>query len=353
MINRELILKVAGEKGVVKTQDFVGKYKVSRQYVSQLIGQLVKEKKLIKLGETRGVIYVSPDYLGKVRAYIPRRYVKRLKNKNLEEHLVLEDLQDHFLSYKELPENIKSIFAYAFLEMLNNAIDHSHTKEIKVMVSWLNDQLTFVIDDSGVGVFRNIMQKRKLKNELEAIQDLLKGKTTTAPKLHSGEGIFFTSKVADEFVLDSYGQQLIIDNKIDDLFVKKVAGQKQGTRVTFTINTKSDRHLNDVFRNYTNISENSDHGFDKTEIRVKLYTRGGVNISRSQARRVLSGLEKFSVVVMDYSDVPMVGQAFADEIYRVFKNRFPNIEIKNEQMNEGVEFMVKRAINEAAKNINN
>jgi hypothetical protein len=191
------------------------------------------------------------------------------------------------------------------------------------------------------------MQKKGLNSEMEAIQDLLKGKTTTAPKLHSGEGIFFTSKVGDEFILDSYGNQFIANNVIKDIFVKKVKGQKQGTKVTFRININDRHHLNDVFKKYTNMGDNSDYGFDKTEIRVKLYTMGGVHISRSQARRVLSGLDKFKIVVMDYDKVPMVGQAFADEIYRVFKIKHPEIDVQDMNMNESVKFMVERARNEA------
>jgi ERCC4-type nuclease len=57
---------------------------------------------------------------------------------------------------------------------------------------------------------------------MEAIQDILKGKTTTMPKSHSGQGIFFTSKSGDLFILDSFGYQVIVDNKIPDVFVKTV-----------------------------------------------------------------------------------------------------------------------------------
>jgi hypothetical protein len=70
-------------------------------------------------------------------------------------------------------------------------------------------------------------------------------------------------------------------------------------------------------------------------------------IRRSQARRVLSGLDKFKIVVMDYDKVPMVGQAFADEIYRVFKIKHPEIDVQDMNMNESVKFMVERARNEA------
>jgi len=349
MTNKENILKIAQKKGLVRTSDFVGDLSLSRQYISSLFSQLVKENKLIKIGSTRNAKYITSEYLDLHPDISPTRFIRKMRNHNLEEHKVINDIERHFLLYNKLSENIKSIFAYAFSEMLNNAIEHSQSKKINISVEINGQELIFIIDDFGIGVFRNIMQERKLKNEFEAIQDLLKGKTTTAPKLHSGEGIFFTSKIADKFILDSYGYQLTIDNKIDDVFVEKSRGQKQGTKVIFCISTETKHHLNEVFKKYTHTSKNNNYGFDKTEIRIKLYTIGGVYISRSQARRILSGLEKFSIVIMDYKDVPMVGQAFADEIYRVFKNKYPNIKIQNENMNEAVQFMVKRAISEAKK----
>ncbi|MEK7776088.1 MAG: hypothetical protein AAB331_01765, partial [Planctomycetota bacterium] len=65
-----------------------------------------------------------------------------------------------------------------------------------------------------------------------------------------------------------------------------------------------------LFRQYTNLTKDSDYGFDKTKIQVRLYTIGSVHISRSQARRMLSGLEKFKVIVFDFDKVPVAGQAF-------------------------------------------
>ena len=129
--------------------------------------------------------------------------------------------------------------------------------------------------------------------------------------------------------------------------IKTVSTQKRGTRVIFEIAINSMLHLADIFKKYTNLTKGSDYGFDKTEIRVKLYTMGGVHISRSQARRILSGLDKFKIILLDFEDVPVVGQAFADEIYRVFQNIHPDIEIKEENMSEGVRFMVERAKSEA------
>ncbi|MFA5352003.1 MAG: DUF4325 domain-containing protein [Candidatus Gracilibacteria bacterium] len=349
MTIKDQILKIAKEKVRLHSRDLVEQFKTSRQYASLLISALVSENKLIKIGSTKKAFYVLPEYAEAHQEVFPSRYLKTFKNENLEEHKVFAQIENLFPKFKKIPENIRSIFTYAFSEMLNNAIEHSKSIRISTEVSVEGRQLSFVIEDSGIGVFRNVMKQRGLQSELEAIQDILKGKTTTMPKSHSGEGIFFTSKAGDLFMLDSFGYQLIVDNEIPDVFVKNVKKIKRGTRVIFKISIQSKQHLDEVFKRYTNIAGGANYGFDKTEIRVKLYTLGGVHISRSQARRVLAGLEKFKIIVFDFDKVPTVGQAFADEVFRVFHTKYPQIKLEVENMDEGVEFMVKRAQHEAKR----
>jgi len=347
MITKDQILITAKNKGKLYSKDLAKQFKVSRQYISLLISELVVENKLIKLGSTRRAFYVLPEYAQAHQEIFPLRYVKTFKNEGLEEHKVLNQIEETFPILKNFSENIRSIFIYAFSEILNNAIEHSKSVRVGVEVSVPNKTLSFIIQDSGIGVFRNVMKQRGLKSELEAIQDLLKGKTTTMPKSHSGEGIFFTSKAGDVFILDSFGYQLIVNNETPDVFIKTVKKIKKGTRAMFKISVASERHLSEIFKKYTNLVGENDYGFDKTEIRVKLYTISGVHISRSQARRVLSGLEKFKIIVFDFDRVPTVGQAFADEVFRVFHHKYPNIKLETENMAEGVKFMVERAQNEA------
>jgi len=352
MLSREKILEIARRSGKIKSRDIAEQFNVSRQYVSMLLAQLVASSELIKVGSTRSAYYVTPEYLRTHSHALPTRFVGRFNNKDLEEHRVLSSIEDKFPRIKELNEQVKDIFTFAFSEMLNNAIEHSQSRSIVVEVSITKDEVWFIVNDSGVGVFRNVMKKRRLKTELQAIQDLLKGKTTTIPKSHSGEGIFFTSRAADVFILDSFGYQMIVNNKTKDVSAKQVNMRKRGTRVIFRISADSHRHLSEVFKKYTNLTEESDYGFDKTEIRVRLYTMGGVHISRSQARRLLHGLEKFKIVLLDFDQVSMIGQAFADEVYRVFKNKHPDIEIQEENVNEAVRFMIDRAKTEAKRSEN-
>lgn len=349
MTNKEKILQLIERNGKVTSREITNALGVSRQYINLIISELIAEEKAVKIGGTRNAFYVSKTYMVKHPEAAPNIFKKRYINKSLEEHKVLLEIENKLPRLKELQENVRSIFTFAFSEMFNNAIEHSKSKFISVEVMMRDTFLSFIVNDAGVGVFRNIMKKRNLKSEMEAIQDLLKGKTTTMPKSHSGEGIFFTSKSGDMFTLDSFGQMLVVNNVSKDISARIASATKRGTKVVFKINTNSDRHLNDIFKKYTNIGKDSNYGFDKTEIRVKLFTSGGIHISRSQARRILEGLDAFKVIMFDYENVPLVGQAFADEIYRVFQEHHPDICLENENMTEGVRFMIERAKNEAKK----
>jgi len=336
MTLKEEILEFSLNNKKITTKDIVLRHKISRQFVNKIFRKLIEEGKLIKVGSTRSAFYISPkyakDYGNKIK--------KRLKNESLEEHEVLIDMEDQLSLVSELDENIRSIFGYAFSEMLNNAIEHSKSKFIEIEVFQENKQLVFIVNDFGIGAFKNVMKKHKLKSELEAIQDILKGKTTTQPKAHSGQGIFFTSKISDLFILDSFNYRLRVDNKINDIFIEEIKPAKRGTKVTFYVDINSNKHLRGLFEKYE--TDKDELNFDTTDIKIKLYTMGTIYVSRSQARRVLVGLEKFKLIILDFDKVPTVGQAFADEIFRVFKNKYPNIQIKPINMNKAVKFMIDR-----------
>ncbi len=336
---KELILRIASEQGKIKTSDILREIhdSKSRQYVSSVIGDMVNKGLLLKGGATAGSFYVLPQN----SHLIGEEITVKLKREGLEEHKVFNYLKEKAPFLNDLKENISSILFYAFTEMLNNAIEHSRSRYIEINVRRDKENIIFIVNDFGIGVFRNVMQQRKLRSELEAIQDLLKGKTTTAPHSHTGEGIFFTSKIADVFILESYEHRLRIDNIVRDIFIEELNPQKRGTKVTFMFSLVSKKHLNDVFSQF--VTEPGEVGFDKTEIKVRLYASGTVYISRSQARRILIGLDKFKTIVLDFDRVTTVGQAFADEIFRVFQQKYPSIKIEPINMVEPIKFMIDRA----------
>ena len=74
-----------------------------------------------------------------------------------------------------------------------------------------------------------------------------------------------------------------------------------------------------------------------------------VYMSRSEADRVLGGLEKFRKVELDFKGIRLIGQGFADEIFRVWQNQHPEVVLTAVNMNPTVEMMVNHARNTAVE----
>jgi len=340
---KNLIVKRIKEQGDIKISDIVGETGFSRIYIHRFFDELQKEAKIEKIGTTKAARYVLSDARAVMEA---KKAITKidlpLKNTGLNEDIVEDKIKEETGIFISLPKNTKSIVDFAFLEMLNNAIEHSKSKDIRVTVSRLENKLVFDIFDAGIGVFVSIQKKKGLKNILEAIQDLLKGKETTDPEHHTGQGIFFTARIADKLVIYSSQKKLIFDNEIGDVFLKD-SPARRGTRVHFEIALNTKKKAEDIFKQY---SESGSYEFSKTEVIVRLYKMDVGYISRSQARRVTAGLEKFKSVMLDFDKVDTVGQGFADEVFRVWQKRNPKTKLIHKNANENVRFMIERALTE-------
>ncbi len=87
-----------------------------------------------------------------------------------------------------------------------------------------------------------------------------------------------------------------------------------------------------------------------THVPVALATHGDENlVSRSQARRLVRRFEGFRRVVLNFKGVDVVGQAFADEVFRVFKKEHPDVELLWVNANNRVQRMIRRAQSRAAE----
>lgn len=334
---KSFILKEINKKREVKVADIVKAMGFSRAYINRFFQELKKEGKIVLVGKANQAHYIkAKSAKQKKRKILNVRRI--LKNINLLEDRVLDEIKRESGIFENLPKNVVGIVDYAFTEMLNNAIEHSRSKKILVTIG-RNNMIVFEVIDFGIGIFKNIMRKKKLKNEMEAIQDLLKGKQTTAPKEHTGEGIFFTSKAADRLIIQGSAKKLIFDNNLNDVFIKDSRIIK-GTRVVFEINKNSKKDLWKIFKDYSGKT----FKFEKTKIKVNLYAMDNVFISRSQARRILSGLDNFKEIILDFKGVETIGQSFTDEVFRVWKSHHPQSKIIYRNANENILFMIKRSL---------
>jgi len=264
------------------------------------------------------------------------KYVYEI-DKTISEDAVWEKyIKKHF---SDVPENIYRIWIYGFLEMFNNALEHSKGKTIHVILSINKINISASIYDDGIGIFRNIKSKYKLIDEKDALLELVKGKRTTDKTRHSGQGIFFTSKMFDDFLISSNG---IIFNVKPEKNIDTQAGKvKHSTLIFMRIANNSKTTSKGIFDEF---STESPGDFDKTNVPIRLANSTDL-VSRSQARRVLSGLELFKEVILDFRDIEYIGQAFADEIFRVFPNLNPGTLIIEVNTNTDVQNMINRARN--------
>lgn len=306
---------------------------VSRQVLSTWLRPLIADGAVVKSGSTRAARYYLPD-----RAPDKRRMSRTVNLADLDESRAWDEVAIRLNVETLLKPEVADILRYAFTEMLNNAIEHSRGDTARFDVVLDTGRVLFRIRDHGVGVFHSIAEKFDLGDEHEAVVELIKGRTTTMPEAHTGEGIFFTSRVADRFQLRSHRIKIEWDRRRDDVFLSDERFL-EGTTVEFVVRRDTRRRLEAVFAEFA--PEEYDYSFERTLILVKLIRKAYV--SRSEARRLTANLEKFREVVLDFAGVRSVGQGFADEIFRVFTTRHPDTTITAINTSKAVATMLRHA----------
>lgn len=235
--------------------------------------------------------------------------------------------------------NVLDIWQYAFSEMINNVMDHSGAENVKLIILQNHIETTVFIQDDGIGIFKKIKEHFNFSSLDEAICELFKGKLTTDSKNHSGEGIFFSSRLMDSFVIVSDGK-IFTNNKYDDSETATIPKEMfPGTLVIMSLSNSSQKQSKEVFDSFAN----DDGNFIKTKIPLKNIFESSP-VSRSQARRICNRLENFQIVELDFEGIEWMGQGFAHQTFVVFHKEHPEIQIVPTNMNEDIQRMYNHVI---------
>ena len=312
----------------------IEKFNISRVTAVRHLGDLIKEKILEVTGKTKDRSY-------KLREIVDREIFLDI-TPDLQEDVVWTKQIKPLLA--DTKENVLGICAHGFTEMLNNVMDHSQSPHAMVSVKRNAARISMIVFDKGIGIFRHIQEQCKLEDIHHAILELTKGKLTTDPEKHSGEGIFFTSRMFDKFSITSDGIHFMRSGKHDWLFeTTPNKDGERGTTVSMEIWTSATQTAKEIFDTYR--SEFDEIGFSKTIIPLKLMEYEGEKlISRSQAKRLLRRADKFKEVVLDFNGITEIGQAFADEIFRVYRKSNPQVHLYPLNAGEDVSTMINRAL---------
>lgn len=309
------------------SSEIVNHFGITRQTASKYLKELISEGLLVKKGSGR-----YPNYQLKQKRI---KFERSLNNFLEEDVLWREEVLPYFGT---ISENVRSICQYGFTEMVNNVIDHSEGKKLKVSILMDCKKIEIRIIDDGIGIFNKIQNDLKLEDPKHSILELAKGKFTSDPANHTGEGIFFSSRMFDTFVIISKELSFVgYSGSRDWLFEdKKFFG---GTLVYMAITKNSETEMASVFDEYADPDKVP--GFHKTVIPVRLMEYEGESLlSRSQAKRLIHRFDHFLEVILDFEGVKLIGQAFADQIFRVFSNSHPEVHIEAINTSESIEKMI-------------
>ena len=166
------------------------KFHISRQAANKHLQKLVEEKVLAVAGNTKARVY---SLVLQTTVHMSLSLLEKSWN---EDSVWRNEIAPKL---GVMPENLVNIWHYCFTEMLNNAIDHSDGKNVSIEVTKTAAYTEVMIHDDGVGIFRKIQAQLNLQDERHSVLELAKGKFTTDPANHSGEGIIFSSRVCDDF----------------------------------------------------------------------------------------------------------------------------------------------------------
>lgn len=311
------------------------KFSISRQAANQHLRKLVQEGALLALGTTRARTY-------KLKPLATWEEILDLTPSLAEDIVWREKIAPQL---NNLPDNVIEIWHYGFTEMFNNAIDHSDGSKIAVRLQRTAVSTLIMIYDDGVGIFQKIQRALGLLDERHAVLELSKGKLTTDPQNHTGEGIFFSSRMFDKFSIISGDTVFTHDFGKQEDWILEIDKETfdTGTGVYMSLNNHTSRSLKKIFDSY---STDDDFGFTKTVVPVRLAQYGDdLLVSRSQAKRLLARVDRFKTVIFDFSGVTSIGQAFADEIFRVFVNHHPEVIVHEINAGKEIKKMIERARN--------
>jgi anti-sigma regulatory factor (Ser/Thr protein kinase) len=335
-----LIVAIEADKPEPIALGAMHQFGLSRQTVNRELSKMVSEKLIEATGETRARRY-------KLISEVTDRDIELtpdLREDSVWRHDILPKLQG-------LPANVLLICQHGFTEMLNNAIDHSGSLAAKIIIVRNAAKVNLTIFDHGIGIFQKIQKEKHLDDPQEAIFELSKGKLTTDPENHTGEGIFFTSRMFDRFSVMSDTFSLFCSPQVGDWWfdlvdcnveIKTVPTFVKGTCVMMDISCFSRRTMTEVVNKFA--AESDDYSFSRTHVPVRLARYDNAElISRSQAKRLMNRLNRFKEVILDFEGIETIGQGFADQIFRVYRKEHPHVHISHSRTKPAVLGMIRRA----------
>jgi len=306
-------------------------YGISRQAVNRHLQALVDDGLLVAGGRTRARAYT----LGEVVTIGKRLHVTPL----LEEDRAWREYGAPQLAGRD--PVVRELCRFAFSEVVNNVLDHADARHMRIAIGTNPANAVVTISDDGSGIFERLINTFELEDVRHAVLELAKGRLTTSPGSHIVASLFYVAKLVDRLLILSGRWQCAHDGATGMWSVSEAPFVVKGTSVQMTVSTFCERRPEDIIVDYGD----NDRELVRTHVPVTLVDYDGEGaISRSQARRLLARLDQFEEVLLDFSGVRTVGRGFADEVFRAFRLRHPDVSVSTMNASAEVRRQIRRAL---------
>jgi len=310
---------------------------ISRQAASQHLQTLVEAGLLAASGQTRARTY---------RALPMIQHTKQLHvTPILEEDIAWREYIAPHLG--EATENIREICHFGFTEILNNVLDHSGATRVTVGVSGTSTTIDITVTDNGTGIFQAIADSLELEDARHVALELSKGRLTTNAVRHAGGSLFVTAQLFDTLTIQSGRSVLEQRGTSGEATLRDEAFSIKGTSVRMSISRQAKRTLAVVLDEISDAERDARQA--RVHVPVSLMQYGEDTLmSRSQARRLVARLDDLDQVLLDFSGVASIGPAFADEVFRCFRQENPRVTLITANANQDVRKRIRAALAGAA-----
>ncbi len=224
-------------------------FSISRQAVNKHFRQLIEQKALIREGKAKSVRYF-------LHPQAEWNATFSLADNRAEDVIWRNEIKQKL---GQLPDNALAIWHHGFSEMFNNVVDHSEGTTVEINIKKTAYSTEMSIWDNGIGIFTKIKDAMGLLDERHAVVELTKGKLTTDPTRHTGEGIFFSSRMFDEYSILSGEVFLSHTYEKDEDWILQNSKYLNGTFITMKLKNNTARTTKEIFDKFSD----DDYGFKK------------------------------------------------------------------------------------------
>lgn len=271
---------------------------------------------------------------------------------------VLKTLTEHF----EIEVSVLQALSYCFYEILDNVHIHSG-KPLGTAITHFDaskDVLRLLVADDGMGIRDSLAENQKYKDisETEALRMCIEDSVTDGKGM--GFGLYATARlmknIGINFILHSGTHKLVYQNDKTEIIDN---GLWQGTIVYLELTTSREIDPNEVVDHRTDADEQYNASFVETDELDSLWTGSGTTEFKFSLFGTDFGTRDMGVkmrelfrpllvsgdcVTLDFTDVNVVSNSFADEcIAKLLLDR-PLSVLKQQIVFRGLNEMAGRSI---------